>query len=140
MVLLTQPTLQRCFNLEISKVVQMVLKEKGLARVLNCLIQESFHEERVLNCCVQLVQLPQLQLIKMHHHQVTLLQPKELKLLLFPMMLKKIIMILIQSSSDVIHTIVHPDHHVFEHTSKWTKDHPLENIIGALDRPVSTRL
>ncbi|GKB15034.1 putative ribonuclease H-like domain-containing protein [Tanacetum coccineum] len=24
--------------------------------------------------------------------------------------------------------------------SKWTKDHPLENIIGELDRPVSTRL
>ncbi|GJR36388.1 uncharacterized mitochondrial protein-like protein [Tanacetum coccineum] len=24
--------------------------------------------------------------------------------------------------------------------NKWTKDHPLENIIGALDRPVSTRL
>ncbi|GJZ32789.1 retrovirus-related pol polyprotein from transposon TNT 1-94 [Tanacetum coccineum] len=23
---------------------------------------------------------------------------------------------------------------------KWTKDHPLENIIGELDRPVSTRL
>ncbi|GJS78464.1 hypothetical protein Tco_0728345 [Tanacetum coccineum] len=41
-----------------------------------------------------------------------------------------------QSSSDVIHTIVHPDHQVSEHTSKWTKDHPLENIIGALDRPV----
>ncbi|GKF92936.1 hypothetical protein Tco_0279655, partial [Tanacetum coccineum] len=36
-----------------------------------------------------------------------------------------------QSSSDVIHKIVHPDH---------PKDHPLENIIGALDRPVSTRL
>ncbi|GJW02554.1 retrovirus-related pol polyprotein from transposon TNT 1-94 [Tanacetum coccineum] len=45
-----------------------------------------------------------------------------------------------QSSSDVIHTIVHPDHQVFEHNNKWTKDHPLENIIGALDRPVSTRL
>ncbi|GJX61584.1 putative ribonuclease H-like domain-containing protein [Tanacetum coccineum] len=45
-----------------------------------------------------------------------------------------------QSSSVIIHTIVHPDHHVSEHTSKWTKDHPLENIIGALDRPVSTRL
>ncbi|GJR52429.1 retrovirus-related pol polyprotein from transposon TNT 1-94 [Tanacetum coccineum] len=44
------------------------------------------------------------------------------------------------SSSDVIHTIVHPDHQVSEHNSKWTKDHPLENIIGALDRPVSTRL
>ncbi|GJS90208.1 retrovirus-related pol polyprotein from transposon TNT 1-94 [Tanacetum coccineum] len=27
-----------------------------------------------------------------------------------------------------------------EHTSKWTKDHPLENIIGELGRPVSTRL
>ncbi|GJY92931.1 retrovirus-related pol polyprotein from transposon TNT 1-94 [Tanacetum coccineum] len=43
-------------------------------------------------------------------------------------------------SSDIIHTIVHPDHQVSEHNSKWTKDHPLENIIGALDRPVSTRL
>ncbi|GJT15189.1 putative ribonuclease H-like domain-containing protein [Tanacetum coccineum] len=44
------------------------------------------------------------------------------------------------SSSHVIHTIVPPDHQVSEHSSKWTKDHPLENIIGALDRPVSTRL
>ncbi|GJS51163.1 retrovirus-related pol polyprotein from transposon TNT 1-94 [Tanacetum coccineum] len=44
------------------------------------------------------------------------------------------------SSSDVIHTIVPPDHQVSEHNSKWTKDHPLENIIGALDIPVSTRL
>ncbi|GJR85100.1 putative ribonuclease H-like domain-containing protein [Tanacetum coccineum] len=33
------------------------------------------------------------------------------------------------SSSDVIHTIVPPDHQVSEHNSKWTKDHPLENII-----------
>ncbi|GJT61001.1 retrovirus-related pol polyprotein from transposon TNT 1-94 [Tanacetum coccineum] len=41
-----------------------------------------------------------------------------------------------QSSSPVvIHTIVPPDHQVSEHNSKWTKDHPLENIIGALDRP-----
>ncbi|GJZ78138.1 putative ribonuclease H-like domain-containing protein [Tanacetum coccineum] len=44
------------------------------------------------------------------------------------------------SSSDVIHTIVPPDHQVSEHNSKWTKDHPLENIIGALDRPVSNTL
>ncbi|GKC61152.1 retrovirus-related pol polyprotein from transposon TNT 1-94, partial [Tanacetum coccineum] len=44
------------------------------------------------------------------------------------------------SSSDSIHTIMHPDHQIFEHNSKWTKDHPLENIIGELDRPVSTRL
>ncbi|GJY31952.1 putative ribonuclease H-like domain-containing protein [Tanacetum coccineum] len=44
------------------------------------------------------------------------------------------------SSSDVIHTIVPLDHQVSEHNSKWTKDHPLENIIGDLDRPVSTRL
>ncbi|GJS29701.1 retrovirus-related pol polyprotein from transposon TNT 1-94 [Tanacetum coccineum] len=33
------------------------------------------------------------------------------------------------SSSDVIHTIVPPDHQVSEHNSKWTKDYPLENII-----------
>nr|GEZ48400.1 integrase, catalytic region, zinc finger, CCHC-type, peptidase aspartic, catalytic [Tanacetum cinerariifolium] len=26
------------------------------------------------------------------------------------------------------------------HNSKWTKDHPLNNIIGQLSRPVSTRL
>ncbi|GJZ38072.1 retrovirus-related pol polyprotein from transposon TNT 1-94 [Tanacetum coccineum] len=44
------------------------------------------------------------------------------------------------SSSDVIHIIVPPDHQVSAHNSKWTKDHPLENIIGDLDRPVSTRL
>ncbi|GJZ21145.1 retrovirus-related pol polyprotein from transposon TNT 1-94 [Tanacetum coccineum] len=44
------------------------------------------------------------------------------------------------SSSDVIHTIVPPDHQVSEHNIKWTKDHPLENIIGALDRPFSHRL
>ncbi|GJR54774.1 retrovirus-related pol polyprotein from transposon TNT 1-94 [Tanacetum coccineum] len=44
------------------------------------------------------------------------------------------------SSSDTIHTIVHPDHQISEHNSKWTKDHPLENIIGELARPVSTQL
>ncbi|GJZ71312.1 retrovirus-related pol polyprotein from transposon TNT 1-94, partial [Tanacetum coccineum] len=44
------------------------------------------------------------------------------------------------SSSDSIHTIVHPDHQIFEHNNKYTKDHPLENIIGELAKPVSTRL
>ncbi|GJZ49577.1 retrovirus-related pol polyprotein from transposon TNT 1-94 [Tanacetum coccineum] len=44
------------------------------------------------------------------------------------------------SLSDSIHTIVHPDHQISKHNSKWTKDHPLENIIGELARPVSTRL
>nr|GEX51226.1 hypothetical protein [Tanacetum cinerariifolium] len=44
------------------------------------------------------------------------------------------------SSMDVIYRIVHPDHQIIEHNSKWTKDHPLENIIGELARPVSTRL
>ncbi|GKD67866.1 integrase, catalytic region, zinc finger, CCHC-type containing protein [Tanacetum coccineum] len=39
------------------------------------------------------------------------------------------------SSSDSIHIIVHPDPQIFEHNSKWTKDHPLENIIGELARP-----
>ncbi|GKB19602.1 hypothetical protein Tco_0853525 [Tanacetum coccineum] len=44
------------------------------------------------------------------------------------------------SSSGSIHTIVHPDHQISEHNSKWTKDHPLENRICELARPVSTRL
>ncbi|GJZ69207.1 retrovirus-related pol polyprotein from transposon TNT 1-94 [Tanacetum coccineum] len=44
------------------------------------------------------------------------------------------------SSSDSIHTVVHPDHPISEHNSKWTKDHPLESIISELDRLVSTRL
>ncbi|GJW08648.1 retrovirus-related pol polyprotein from transposon TNT 1-94 [Tanacetum coccineum] len=39
------------------------------------------------------------------------------------------------SLSDSIHTIVYPDHQISECNSKWTKDHPLENIIGELDRP-----
>ncbi|GJW06514.1 retrovirus-related pol polyprotein from transposon TNT 1-94 [Tanacetum coccineum] len=43
-------------------------------------------------------------------------------------------------SSDSIHTIVHPDYQISEHIRKWTKDHPLENIIGELARPVSIRL
>ncbi|GJX53755.1 hypothetical protein Tco_0282124, partial [Tanacetum coccineum] len=43
-------------------------------------------------------------------------------------------------SSDSIHIIVHPDHQISKHNSKWTKDHPLENIIGELDRPVFTRM
>ncbi|GKC70865.1 retrovirus-related pol polyprotein from transposon TNT 1-94 [Tanacetum coccineum] len=38
------------------------------------------------------------------------------------------------SSTDSIHIIVHPDHQIFEHNSKWTKDHPLENIIRELAR------
>ncbi|GJZ21231.1 putative ribonuclease H-like domain-containing protein [Tanacetum coccineum] len=44
------------------------------------------------------------------------------------------------SSSDYIHTNVPPDHQIFEHNNKWTKDHPLENIIDELAKPVSTRL
>ncbi|GKF26761.1 uncharacterized mitochondrial protein-like protein, partial [Tanacetum coccineum] len=43
------------------------------------------------------------------------------------------------SSTDIIHIIVHPNHQISKHNIKWTKDHPLENIIGELDRPVSTR-
>ncbi|GJW51923.1 retrovirus-related pol polyprotein from transposon TNT 1-94 [Tanacetum coccineum] len=44
------------------------------------------------------------------------------------------------SSSDVIPTVVHTDAPNSEHVTKWTKDHPLDNIIGELERPVSTRL
>nr|GFA16856.1 hypothetical protein [Tanacetum cinerariifolium] len=46
-----------------------------------------------------------------------------------------------QSSSTVSsHTIMQPDHQIPQHNRKWTKDHPLDNIIGQLSRPVSTRL
>ncbi|GJW52033.1 retrovirus-related pol polyprotein from transposon TNT 1-94 [Tanacetum coccineum] len=44
------------------------------------------------------------------------------------------------SSLDVIPTIVHTTAPNSEHVTKWTKDHPLDNIIGELERPVSTRL
>ncbi|GJX46021.1 retrovirus-related pol polyprotein from transposon TNT 1-94 [Tanacetum coccineum] len=44
------------------------------------------------------------------------------------------------SSSDVIPTIVHTTAPNSEHITKWTKDHPLDNIIGELERPISTRL
>ncbi|GJS26253.1 putative reverse transcriptase domain-containing protein, partial [Tanacetum coccineum] len=44
------------------------------------------------------------------------------------------------SSSDVIPTVVHTATPNSEHITKWTKDHPLDNIIGELERPASTRL
>ncbi|GKD03923.1 retrovirus-related pol polyprotein from transposon TNT 1-94 [Tanacetum coccineum] len=43
-------------------------------------------------------------------------------------------------SSDVIPTIVHTAAPNLEHVTKWTKDNPLDNIIGELERLVSTRL
>nr|GEU38832.1 hypothetical protein [Tanacetum cinerariifolium] len=40
-----------------------------------------------------------------------------------------------QSSSMISsHTIVHPDYKIPQHNSKWTKDHPLDNIIDALNQ------
>nr|GEU60954.1 retrovirus-related Pol polyprotein from transposon TNT 1-94 [Tanacetum cinerariifolium] len=44
------------------------------------------------------------------------------------------------SSTDTIHIVMHPDHHISQHNSKWTKDHLLYNIIGQLARTVSTKL
>ncbi|GKF65867.1 hypothetical protein Tco_0192384, partial [Tanacetum coccineum] len=44
------------------------------------------------------------------------------------------------SSSDVIPTMVHTVARNSKHITKWTKDHPLDNIIGELKRPISTRL
>nr|GEW23794.1 hypothetical protein [Tanacetum cinerariifolium] len=35
---------------------------------------------------------------------------------------------------------VQPNHPMTHHNSKWTKDHPLNNVIGQLSRPVSTQL
>nr|GEX24766.1 hypothetical protein [Tanacetum cinerariifolium] len=46
-----------------------------------------------------------------------------------------------QSSSTASpHSIVQTNHPMPHHNSKWTKDHPLNNIIDQLSRPVSTRL
>nr|GEY72680.1 retrovirus-related Pol polyprotein from transposon TNT 1-94 [Tanacetum cinerariifolium] len=44
------------------------------------------------------------------------------------------------SSSDVIPTFVHIVAPNSKHVTKWTKDHPLANIISELERSVSTRL
>ncbi|GKG40890.1 hypothetical protein Tco_0470102, partial [Tanacetum coccineum] len=44
------------------------------------------------------------------------------------------------SSPDVISTIVRTAAPNSEHVTKWTKDHPLDSIIGELKRPVSTTL
>ncbi|GJT46936.1 putative ribonuclease H-like domain-containing protein [Tanacetum coccineum] len=44
------------------------------------------------------------------------------------------------SSSDVIPTVVHTAAPNSEHVTKLIKDHPLDNIIGEVERPISTRL
>nr|GEX17535.1 hypothetical protein [Tanacetum cinerariifolium] len=40
------------------------------------------------------------------------------------------------SSSEVVPAVVHTVAPNSEHVNKWTKDHPLENIMGELERPV----
>nr|GFC66849.1 retrovirus-related Pol polyprotein from transposon TNT 1-94 [Tanacetum cinerariifolium] len=44
------------------------------------------------------------------------------------------------SSTTSPQSIMRKNHLMPHHNSKWTKDHPLNNIIGQLSRPVSTRL
>ncbi|GJX51688.1 retrovirus-related pol polyprotein from transposon TNT 1-94 [Tanacetum coccineum] len=44
------------------------------------------------------------------------------------------------SSSDGIPTVVHTAGPNSKHVTKWTKDHPLDNIIGELKRPISIRI
>ncbi|GKC16006.1 hypothetical protein Tco_1012788, partial [Tanacetum coccineum] len=44
------------------------------------------------------------------------------------------------SSSNVIPTVLHTAAPYSEHVTKWTKDHPLDNIIDELEWPISTRL
>nr|GEU56408.1 hypothetical protein [Tanacetum cinerariifolium] len=43
-------------------------------------------------------------------------------------------------SSNIIPTIVHTTAPNSEHVNKWNKNHPLDNIIGKHERPISTRL
>nr|GEY57454.1 copia protein [Tanacetum cinerariifolium] len=46
-----------------------------------------------------------------------------------------------QSSSTVSpHSIMKPDHQIQQNISKWTKDHPIQNIISQLFRLVFTQL
>ncbi|GKF06922.1 retrovirus-related pol polyprotein from transposon TNT 1-94 [Tanacetum coccineum] len=63
----------------------------------------------------------------MHHLQVLLKPLKNHNPQLFLPVLKKIF------------TNVHSVNQPHEHLSKWTKDHPLDNVIGNPLRPVSTR-
>nr|GEV32266.1 hypothetical protein [Tanacetum cinerariifolium] len=44
------------------------------------------------------------------------------------------------SSTESPQSIMQPNHLMTHHNSKWTKDRPLNNIIGQLSIPVSTRL
>ncbi|GJS95199.1 retrovirus-related pol polyprotein from transposon TNT 1-94 [Tanacetum coccineum] len=44
------------------------------------------------------------------------------------------------SSSDVISTTMNLDDPISKHLSKWTKDHPLQNIIGNPSRPTRLQL
>ncbi|GKD69761.1 integrase, catalytic region, zinc finger, CCHC-type containing protein [Tanacetum coccineum] len=44
------------------------------------------------------------------------------------------------SSLDVLPTVMHTAAPNSEYVTKWTKDHPLDNVISELGRPVSTRL
>ncbi|GKD11682.1 retrovirus-related pol polyprotein from transposon TNT 1-94 [Tanacetum coccineum] len=44
------------------------------------------------------------------------------------------------SSSEVIPDTVYSNPPINEHIKKWTRDHPFQNIIGELERQVSTRL
>ncbi|GJZ87086.1 retrovirus-related pol polyprotein from transposon TNT 1-94 [Tanacetum coccineum] len=43
------------------------------------------------------------------------------------------------SLRDIIESDLHPANQPFEHLSKWTKNHPLDNVIGNPSRHVSTR-
>ncbi|GJY30073.1 retrovirus-related pol polyprotein from transposon TNT 1-94 [Tanacetum coccineum] len=116
-----------------------------MSHLIPCLMLIYNHQKSLLQilkelhlkqlCHSSVVTLPQLQLIKMHHNSIAHMGNDPYFGIPIPEVTSDQ-----SSSSDVIHIIVPPDHQVSEHNSKWTKDHPLENIIGALDRPVSTRL
>ncbi|GJS32713.1 retrovirus-related pol polyprotein from transposon TNT 1-94 [Tanacetum coccineum] len=88
----------------------------------------------------QPVHLPQQLLTKMHHHLIHDLDVAHMNNDPFfgipiPENDSKA-----SSSLDVILTIVHTAAPNSEHVTKWTNDHPLDNIIGELERHVSTRL
>ncbi|GJT56102.1 retrovirus-related pol polyprotein from transposon TNT 1-94 [Tanacetum coccineum] len=64
--------------------------------------------------------------------RLTLIQPQETQIPNYFLMMSE------EDNHDI--EVAHMITKFSDTKSKWTKDHPLENIIGALDRPVSTRL
>ncbi|GKA88430.1 hypothetical protein Tco_0810194 [Tanacetum coccineum] len=119
-----------------------------------------FLQSLLQNLLFQPVHLPHLQLIKMHHLQVPHKQIKKTPSPVIPLSVEEAdhdievahmdnnstcdILIVEPSSEEsstqiIILNNVHSLSQPPKHINKWTKDHPINNVIGDPSRPVSTR-